>query len=210
MRRSPFNSLTVIALAVAAAGCGGGGGGSKGPLVAVKVSHLGGGAFDYTQGSYLVGFRFQATSAITVTDLGYWDSNLEGSFGETFAAVPVALYDLTTHQLLASATVLASDPATGFYRYAALGSPVAVGTADTYAVVAVTGTDYYVAGVGGACAGGYACSGASAGAGVHVLGGACLGGGDACLTQTDVMTEPTDTSTWVNLGPNFIYELTTG
>ncbi len=167
-----------------------------------------GSAFDYTQGSYLVGFRFKATNALTVTDLGYWDSNLEGSKSETFGATAVGLYDLTTSALLGSVTVVASDPATGFYRYHALSSPVALGTSDTYAVVAVTGSNYYVSGVGPrGCAGGYACSGATSPCAVDVLGGACLGGGGDCLTTTTELVEPTDTSTWVNLGPNFKFSI---
>jgi hypothetical protein len=186
------------------AGCTGGGGSSGGgDPVAIRVSGLGS-AFNYTQGSYLVGFRFTVPSALTVTDLGYWDSNLEGSVGETFDPTAVGLYDLTTDALVASATVVASDPALGFYRYHALAEAVTLGTADTYALVAVSGGNYYVSGVGG-CAGGYACSGATASDRITLHGGACLGGDDACLTTTDTLVEPTATSTWINLGPNLRY-----
>src|ERR1044072_8403311 len=64
--------------------------------------------FNYTQGSYLLGFAFRASSAINVTQLGSYDSNLAGA-PQTFADTPVGIYNLTTKVLLASATVRASD-----------------------------------------------------------------------------------------------------
>ena len=39
--------------------------------------------FNYTQGSYLTGFVFRANSAISITQLGFYDSNLTG-VPETF------------------------------------------------------------------------------------------------------------------------------
>jgi uncharacterized protein (TIGR03437 family) len=101
--------------------------------------------FNYTQGSYLMGFVFRANSPISVTQLGFYDSNLTG-VPETFVNSPVGVYDMSTNTLLTSATVHASDPATGLFRYVSI-SPLALNTKDTYAVVGVTGTNYYTVGV---------------------------------------------------------------
>ena len=101
--------------------------------------------FNYTQGSYILGFAFRANSAISITQLGAYDSNLAGA-AKTFANSPVGIYDLTTNTLLVSATVHASDPATGFFRYASI-TPVVLNTTDVYAVVGVSETNYYAIGV---------------------------------------------------------------
>ncbi|HEX7508678.1 MAG TPA: hypothetical protein VF550_18035 [Polyangia bacterium] len=106
-----------------------------------------GGGFNYTQGSYLLGFEFKANRAITVTKLGAYDSNFASLTGgaETFASVPVGLYDMTTHALLGSVTVGAADPVAGVFHFAALTTPVTLNTTDTYAVVQASGTNHYVA-----------------------------------------------------------------
>src|ERR1035441_10448034 len=75
--------------------------------------------FNYTQGSYLMGFVFRANSAISITQLGFYDSNLTG-VPETFASSAVGVYDMSTNTLLTSATVLPSDPATGLFRYVSI------------------------------------------------------------------------------------------
>lgn len=115
--------------------------------VALNVPVSGSGGFNYTQGSYLEGFEFTVNSSIKVTELGAYDSNLSAlaNGAESFATVPVALYDVTSHKLLGSVNVSASDPATGVYRYAALASPVALNTTDTYSVAWVSLSNYYVA-----------------------------------------------------------------
>jgi hypothetical protein len=106
-----------------------------------------GGGFNYTQGSYLLGFEFKANRAITVTKLGAYDSNFASLTGgaQTFASVPVGLYDMTTHALLGSVTVGAADPVAGVFHFAALTTPVTLNTTDTYAVVQASGTNHYVA-----------------------------------------------------------------
>ena len=50
------------------------------------------GGFNYTQGSYLEGFEFTANSAISITQLGAYDSNYSHltNGAETFAPVEVA------------------------------------------------------------------------------------------------------------------------
>ncbi|HTX39081.1 MAG TPA: DUF4082 domain-containing protein [Bryobacteraceae bacterium] len=113
--------------------------------VAINVTGLDSG-FNYSQGTYLLGFEFQANRAITITQLGFYDSNATGA-AETFEDSPVGVYDITTNTLLASATVTASDPLTGFFRYAALNSPIALNTTDTYAIVGISGENYYTADV---------------------------------------------------------------
>ncbi len=113
--------------------------------LAVPVSSSGG--FNYTQGSYLEGFEFTASRSISITKLGAYDSNLStlSNGSETFATVPVALYDISSHTLLGSVNVSASDPPTGVYRYATLPSPITLNKADTYAVAWVSLSNYYVA-----------------------------------------------------------------
>jgi hypothetical protein len=101
--------------------------------------------FNYTQGSYLTGFVFRANSAISITQLGFYDSNLTG-VPETFVSSAVGVYDMTTNTLLTSATVLPSAPATGLFRYVSI-SPLTLNTSHTYAIVGVTGTNYYTVGV---------------------------------------------------------------
>ena len=113
---------------------------------AVSVTSLGALGFDYTQGCYVVGFVFRAKSAVTIGHLGYYDSNLHGK-ADTFGTHDVGVYDLSTHTLLVSTTVAASDPATGWFRYKALASPLALNTTDTYAVVGITGASYYTVGI---------------------------------------------------------------
>jgi hypothetical protein len=101
--------------------------------------------FNYTQGSYLMGFVFRVNSAISITQLGFYDSNLTG-VPETFASSAVGVYDMTTNTLLTSATVLPSAPATGLFRYVSI-SPLTLNTSHTYAIVGVSGTNYYTVGV---------------------------------------------------------------
>lgn len=134
--------LSTIGLALAAWG---GASTARADTVAITVTGLGSG-FNYSQGTYLLGFEFQAKSAIAITQLGFYDSNANGA-AETFEDSPVGLYDITTNTLLASATVTASDPLTGFFRYAALSNPIALNTTDTYAIVGISGDNYYTADV---------------------------------------------------------------
>jgi hypothetical protein len=101
--------------------------------------------FNYTQGTYCLGFAFRANSPISITQLGFYDSNLTG-VTETFGASAVGVYDLSTNTLVASATVTASAPATGLFRYVSI-TPLTLNTTDTYAIVGVTGGNYYTVGV---------------------------------------------------------------
>ena len=135
--------------ALALAACVGAGT-ARADTVAIKLAgsiNPPGGAlpFNYTQGSYLTGFVFRANSAISITQLGFYDSNLTGVL-QTFVSSAVGVYDMTTNTLLTSATVLPSAPATGLFRYVSI-SPLTLNTSHTYAIVGVTGTNYYTVGV---------------------------------------------------------------
>jgi len=137
--RSPMIGALVLAAWVGAST-------AKADTVAITVTGLGSG-FNYTQGTYLLGFEFQvSSSAITITQLGFYDSNANGA-AETFEDSAVGVYDITTHTLLASTTVTASDPLTGFFRYAALSNPITLNTTDTYAIAGISGDNYYTADV---------------------------------------------------------------
>jgi hypothetical protein len=109
---------------------------------------FGSGITNYTQGSFLEGFEFTAQSAISITKLGAYDSNLNpiavNPRSESFADELVGVYDLTTSTLLGSATVTASDSETaGDFRYASLNTPIALNTTDDYVIVAITNGNYY-------------------------------------------------------------------
>lgn len=89
---------------------------------------------DYYQGSYSLGWRFKATSALRITALGFYDDSRNG----LAASHDVGIYEVGTCQLIASTTVSPSDPleGTGFFRYHAI-TPVTL----------TAGSDYYVAGL---------------------------------------------------------------
>ena len=105
---------------------------------ALDFTSLGRG-FDYTQGSYSLGWTFRTNSSITITHLGFYDDLKNGVVGSH----PVGIYDLTTHALLTSATVSSADPLTGFFRYTPV-APVTLAAGRDYTIQAVTGTDRYV------------------------------------------------------------------
>lgn len=166
---------------------------------ALIFSELPAETFNYTQGTYLLGFEFKATSAISITKLGYYDSTLLGTQepGGSFSPTDVGLYNMSTHTLIGSVTVTASDPSATIFRYATLAKPVTLNTTDTYAVVAVTGTDYYVSN--------YIYESQANAALTWV--GFAYHGVDG-LTQTSVLLEPDwfpKAGSGGNIGPNFIF-----
>jgi hypothetical protein len=162
---------------------------------ALDVSDLPDGSFSYTQGTYIESFEFKANSAINVTALGYYDSNLTGT-AQTFTATDVGMYDMTTNTLLGSVTVQPSAPAITIFRYAPLATPLALNTTDTYAVVAVTGSDYYVSGYN---------YGGQLNAALTWIGFA--GYGSDNLNNTSVLVEPDFFwTTTGNIGANFLFE----
>lgn len=110
---------------------------------AAALDFLGlGDGFDYTQGSYSLGWRFTAKHDLQVTELGFYD---DGKNGLT-ESHRVGIYDVGTKQLLVSATVVPTDPLTGFFRYHPITPTTLPGGRDYY-VLAVTGTERYAVGV---------------------------------------------------------------
>lgn len=188
-------------------------GGPSADSVAIEVSGLGAAGFNYTQGTYVIGFAFRAKNPITISELGYYDSNLTGET-ETFSDHAVGVYDLSTHALLGSDTVRPSDPVTGLFRYVALSSPIALNTTDVYAIVGVSGTNYYTVGI--------ASAEAPVNAALNFLGGGgySASGTNNNPTQTSVLIEPNafdagnifgevpPEGTMCNFGSNFMFHRT--
>jgi hypothetical protein len=151
LRRGPSQSLLAsAALALSALAFAGCNCGSATPTdaVAIDVPGLGAAGFNYTQGTYLTGFVFRTkvVDQFFITRLGYYDSNLT-SKEQTFTAHEVGVYDLSNNTLVGSATVQPTDPVTGLFRYTTLASPIRVDPTKTYAIVGVTGTNYYTVGI---------------------------------------------------------------
>ncbi len=90
-----------------------------------------------TNGSYCLGYAFQATTNTTVTQLGFYDDFQNG----LFQGHDVGLYN-SGGSLIASTTVINSDPLVGFFRYHSI-APVSLTAGQTYVVSAVTGAEEY-------------------------------------------------------------------
>ena len=101
--------------------------------------------FNYTQGSYLMGFVFRANSAISTTQLGFYDSNLTG-VAETFVSSRGGSLRHEHEPPSGFGHCAAFHPATGLFRYVSI-VPLPLNTSDTYAIVGVSGTNYYTVGV---------------------------------------------------------------
>ena len=102
--------------------------------------------FNYYQppGNYTFTWDFTANTPISVTQLGYYNSELTGQPNDGgFGSHLVTLVDVTTAQQLASVTVTATNPVTGAFNYAAI-DPVTLNTTDTYAVNGTMTTQYYL------------------------------------------------------------------
>jgi hypothetical protein len=179
--------------------------------VAINVTGLGSAGFNYTQGSYLVGFVFRANTAISITQFGYYDSNLTGGV-ETFQSHAVGLYDLSTNTLLGSATVQPSDPVTGLFHYVSLTNPIALNMTDTYAIVGITGTNNYLVGT--------TASEEPVNTAITYVSGAGYGPSNSDATMTSILVEPNafdagnifgqpgPANGLTDFGPNFMF--TTG
>ncbi len=190
-----------------------GGAAASSGTVAIRVPGLGAAGFNYTQGSYITGFVFRANRAISITQFGYYDSNLTGG-AETFQPHSVGVYDLSTHTLLGSATVQPSDPVTGLFHYVSLTNPIAVNTTDTYAIVGVTGTNKYTVGI--------TASEAPVNAALTYVSGAGYGPSNNNATMTSTLVEPNafdagnifgqpvPTGTLCDFGPNFMFVTNSG
>jgi hypothetical protein len=102
----------------------------------------GGPGFNYSQGTYELGYQFSVNAPIYATQLGMYDATLTGAT-QSFQPSAVGLYDLTSGMLLASGTVTASEPANGLFRYTPI-TPTAIVPGDDYAVVGVTSSNLYL------------------------------------------------------------------
>lgn len=95
-------------------------------------------------GNYTIGSRFTVNvSGLSITQLGVQDVNIAtataGTDGFT-APVKVSLWTGDGLTQLATITVSSSDPLTDSWRYATLGSPVALTNGATYLIGAYMGT----------------------------------------------------------------------
>ena len=90
---------------------------------------------DYYQGTYSLGWRFQANSNLRVTALGFYDDLRNG----LTASHEVGIFDYDNCQLLATATVSPSDPleGSGFFRYHSI-TPVTLSAGHNYYVAGLT------------------------------------------------------------------------
>ena len=105
---------------------------------ALDITGLGSG-FDYTQGTYSLGWAFAANKDLNVTALGFYDDLKDGIVGNH----DVGIYDVATQTLLVQTTVVPSDPLTGFFRYHTLATPFVLTGGKNYIIQAVTLTDHY-------------------------------------------------------------------
>ena len=112
---------------------------------------------DYTQGSYINGFLFESSQAISVTSLGYFYDPLVG-WGSSH---PVGLYSVslsstvnpydgngywqavTGSTLLASTTLTTANASSGYYKYGSLASPVTLAANTLYALTGLSYGDPY-------------------------------------------------------------------
>jgi hypothetical protein len=105
---------------------------------ALDIISLGTG-FDYTQGRYSLGWRFTANQDLIVTQIGFYD-DLKNGLVESH---DVGIFDVATKALMASTTVVPTDPLTGFFRYHPLAAPVTLPGGHDYYCMAVTKSEHY-------------------------------------------------------------------
>lgn len=104
---------------------------------AIDFTQLGTG-YDYHQGSYSLGWRFNVLQNVTVSALGFYDDKKDG-LTESHA---VGIFDADNCQLITSTTVVPADPLTGFFRYRSVPQVVLTG-GKSYYIAAVTGSEKY-------------------------------------------------------------------
>src|SRR5436309_3164306 len=94
----------------------------------LDITGLGANGFDYTQGTYSLGWYFTANKDLNITALGFYDDKKDGIVGNH----DVGIYDSVTQTLLVSTTVVPTDPLTGFFRYHTLATPFVLTGGKTY------------------------------------------------------------------------------
>ena len=140
-----MRATTLFALAVASTFAVAGGAPAA-VIPHTAIVSFSGGAWTTVPGSDTIGWEFQVTEPISVTQLGFVDQGADG----LAAAHPVGLFQPTgpiTGNLLASVTIDNDDPLTGTTRYESLASPVALTPGVTYVIgayVSPTNTDNWL------------------------------------------------------------------
>ena len=95
------------------------------------------GGRDYTAGSYAFGRDFIANKDFIIDALGYYDDRGNGFFD----IHPVGLY-ASNGSLLASATIIMSNPIKASFRYQSI-APISIKKGQIYRIVGVSGSDNY-------------------------------------------------------------------
>ena len=111
------------------------------PTPALDFSSLGSG-FNYSQGSYSLGWSFSTTQSVSVSALGFYDDLADG----LSASHEVGIFDAVNCTLLTSTTVTPADPLTGFFRYHNI-LPITLPAGGQFFIAAVTGNEKYAVGV---------------------------------------------------------------
>lgn len=99
---------------------------------------------DFTNGAWSLGYEFTTNQAVTVTGLAFYDDNQDG----LSQSHDVGIYD-SGGSLLASTTVISSDPLMGWFRVQNLDTPLLLAAGQTYYVAAETGSENYTWGPDG-------------------------------------------------------------
>lgn len=110
---------------------------AKAPEPALDFEALGAGQ-NYHEGTFSLGWSFTAKRDCLVASLGFYDDLKDG----LRQSHPVGLYDYETEQLLATTTVVPSDPLVGFFRYHPI-QPVRLITGRKYVLQSVNYDESY-------------------------------------------------------------------
>ena len=93
--------------------------------------------YDFTNGSWSLGWEFNVNQPITVTSLGFYD-DLKNDLIESHQ---VGIFN-NKGTLLVSGTVIPGDPLLGFFRYTNI-TPIVLPIGDDYRIAAVTGSENF-------------------------------------------------------------------
>lgn len=102
------------------------------------------GSYGAPLGGYNLGYEFTVVSNISVTHLGYFDFESDGSSNSLLDPHPVGIFETAGQTLVVSNTVLTTDTlvlgdaSNGYFVYHELPTPVTLMTGVTYRIVALT------------------------------------------------------------------------
>jgi hypothetical protein len=94
-----------------------------------------------TSDQFVIGWEFDVLSPVEVTGLGMFDYNGLSNDGHY-----VAIWDPSA-ALVATAQVMPSDPATGYFRFATLSAPVTLAPGNGYRIAGLSMELYYAYGL---------------------------------------------------------------